>query len=68
MSDTVFDFYFPWFGNFSLSVSVSLSPSHMKSVMVKLIDMSVRSLITITELYNQKLTANDQSNKRFMLK
>ena len=33
MSDTVFDFYFPWFGNFfslSVSVSLSLSLSHMK--------------------------------------
>ena len=33
MSDTIFEFYFPWFGNvFSLSVSVSLSLalSHMK--------------------------------------
>ena len=38
MSDTIFDFYFPWFGNFSfcvclclcVSLSPSLSLSHMK--------------------------------------
>ena len=42
MSDTVYDFYFPWFGNvFSLSVSVSLSLS------LSYENMSVRRLITI---------------------
>ena len=46
MSDTVFEFYFPWFGNFfslSVSVSLSLALSHMKPEVGR--SMPVRSLI-----------------------